>query len=99
MFRKLKQTIYHPILWLNKFLADFWFIIAINLIVTSALLLHIGGDRIDIAMSWFTMAMDQVIISAGWVIYINNNKFMQDERARLKRIEKLLEHRCKNVHS
>lgn len=78
-------------LWLNKFLADAWFIIGINLIVVATLLLGVQENKLDVAMSWFTMAMDQVIISAGWVIYVRNNKRMDEERARLKKIERLLE--------
>lgn len=71
----------HPILWLNSIFASPLFIVAVNLIVfTCFIVAHFSlnkaadGERIDLGISWFTMGMDQIIISAGWLIYCKQQK-------------------------
>jgi hypothetical protein len=71
--RKFRKV--HPVLWLNSILAHPIFIISVNALITAFFIkAHfspdkaVAGEHIDLGMSWWTMVMDQVIISAGWLI-------------------------------
>jgi dipeptide/tripeptide permease len=78
----------HPMLWGYKVLADPRFIVAVNLIFAVMLWEHVGEDKLDFPMSWATMAMDMVIIGAGWRLVQIGVKHRKEDRALWSRIER-----------
>lgn len=82
----------HPVLWLNAILASPLFIIAINIGFTVMVYMRLDEGKIDVTMSWFTMVMDQIIISGGWIIYRQQQKAWKEHRSQMNRMEKKLDH-------
>lgn len=85
----------HPILWLNSIFASPYFIIGVNIIVMACFIFahfsvnkETDHEKIDLGISWWTMGMDQVIISAGWLIYKKQRK---DTQGIHKKLDELLE--------
>lgn len=81
----------HPLLLAYKIVANLWFIAAVNIGVTIMILRKVSEERVDLTMSWATMAMDQVIIAAGWVLVTIGIKHRREDRAQWARIERKLD--------
>lgn len=71
----------HPVLWLNSVFANYRFIGLVNLVI-AALIVHghfsankaASAEHLDLGISWYTLLMDQGIIAAGWIIYLQQKK-------------------------
>lgn len=80
----------HPILLVNRVIADVRFIVALNAVFLGMFLWHVPEEKFDISMSWATMVMDQIIISAGWIMAVKQQKHSQQTAASLRAIERRL---------
>lgn len=78
----------HPLLLAYRTLANLWFIGAVNLGVTLMIIRRVSEEKVDLTMSWATMAMDQVIIAAGWVLVTIGVKHRREDKAQWSRIER-----------
>lgn len=79
----------HPVLAANAVLADWRFVIGINVAFFGVLRFHIVSlDAIDFGMSWVTMAMDQTIIASGWLTYLAFRRWQQKVDKDLHAIKK-----------
>lgn len=87
----VKREKLHPLLCAYRVLANLWFIGGVNLIIAVMIWERISEEKVDLTMSWATMAMDQIIIAAGWVLVTIGVKHRKEDRALLCRIEKRLE--------
>lgn len=87
----IKRQKIHPALWLNRIIASPIFIICVNAIFVGMVIKHVPEEKLDLTMSWATMLMDQLIISAGWVVLMQQIKHRKEDRTLLLRIARQVE--------
>jgi hypothetical protein len=87
----VKRERLHPLLVAYRVLANIWFILTVNLGMAVMIIRRVSEEKVDLTMSWATMAMDQVIIAAGWVLVTIGVKHRREDRAQLARIERKLD--------
>lgn len=87
----IKRSKIHPALWLNRIIASPIFIVCVNAVFVGMVIEHIPEEKLDLTMSWATMLMDQLIISAGWVVLRQQNKNRKDDRALILRMARQIE--------